>query len=200
MPHAYSRREAGDDLQRRVDGGRGRHRAVAIDAVLQRPAGDEFHRDDRRAVDFFGAEDVNRVGVAERRRELTFAQEPGAVGVGREALAEDLERDAPAVRTVRRFVDFAHAAASQQAFDAVRAEVLAGVKARGVRGGGRVGGGVGGRGGDQPRQVRHVVVVQVRHVGSAPWSLRSIGVSVQYTGGRAATGSGSSGEKGVTAR
>ena len=74
--------EPADDVEHRGHGGGRRQRPLGRDAILQRAAGQQLHRDDRHAGDFLAAEDVDGVRMADRRGQLPFAQEPRAlVGV-----------------------------------------------------------------------------------------------------------------------
>ena len=84
------------------------------------PPGQQFHRDDGHAVDFFAAEDVDRVRMTDRRGELPFAEKARAVVTVLQTAAQHLQRDAAPGLEVLGFVDFAHAAAAEQPADAVR--------------------------------------------------------------------------------
>ena len=61
--------------------------------ILQRAAGRQLHRDDRKALHLGGAEDVDGVRMAERGGELPLAEEPLALLVVAEPAAQDLHRD-----------------------------------------------------------------------------------------------------------
>ena len=98
-------------------------------AILQRAAGDEFHRDDRRAADFLRAEDIDAVRMIDGSREPAFAEESLA-RVGRiQRVAQDLERDAASAIQIIGLERRAHAALPQHADDAVMTELLAGLAA-----------------------------------------------------------------------
>ena len=72
-------------------------RAVFDDAVLQRAARQQLHRDDRHAGDLVAAEDVDRVWMTDRRGELAFAQEPGTFLGSLQPAPQHLQRDAASV-------------------------------------------------------------------------------------------------------
>ena len=112
--------EPADDVEHRGDRHGRRQRTLGGDAILQRAAGQQLHRDDRHAGDLLAAEDVDGVRMADRGGELSLAQEPRAfVGV-LQAAAQHLERDPSPALDVLGFVDLAHPAAAEQTADAIR--------------------------------------------------------------------------------
>ena len=122
--------EPGNELQdgiHRLGWGSG---PLSLIRSFKRPAGQQFHGDDRHAVDLLAAEDVDAVRMIDGRGQLAFAQKARAVaGIG-EPPAQDLDRDAPAMVELLGCVDFAHPAAAEEPFDAVRAKRLTGREAQ----------------------------------------------------------------------
>ena len=96
------------------------------DEVLERPGRRELHRDHREALHLGSAEDVDDVGMAERRRQPSLLQEPLAFLVVADAAAENLDRDAAAAVALFDLVDLAHAALADRTDDDVGTETLAG--------------------------------------------------------------------------
>ena len=85
MPPACAASQPGDDLQNRVDRFGWRERALLAHAILQRAARQQLHRDDGRAGDFFAAEDVDAVGMVDRRRKLALTKEARPIVADRPA-------------------------------------------------------------------------------------------------------------------
>ena len=96
--------------------------------ILQRAAGRELHRDDRKPLDLGRAEDVDGVRMAERRGEPSLAKKPFALLVVAEAAAQDLHRDPAAALGLLGFVDLSHPAFAERTDDHIWAEALAGGK------------------------------------------------------------------------
>ena len=71
--------------------------------------------------------------MADRRGELSFAEEPRAVVGVLQPAAQHFQRDAASGLDVFGFVDLAHAAAAEQTADAIRAPRLAVDELRTVR-------------------------------------------------------------------
>ena len=101
-------------------GGRQRARRQAIG---QRRALDQLHRDDRSAVAGFDAEDLGDVGMIERREHLCLALEStetaGIAGARRE---QDLEGDVALQADVAGAEHFSHPAGAEPADDLVSAD------------------------------------------------------------------------------
>jgi len=111
-----------EDLNREVDGALGRERALVVDELLQRSAGDVLHRDVRRVVPLAAVVDRHDVLVlqARRGRRLT-AEALDELGVGGEALVQDLQRDLAPELEVLRTVDLRHPARTDVGDDLVAA-------------------------------------------------------------------------------
>ena len=122
--------QAGDELQRDVDGGGRRQRTVGGEAIRQR-ALHQLHGDGRHAVDLGGAEHEHAVLVIDRRGEAALALEALPLALVAEALLEHLERDAPAALDLLGLVDEAHAAAAEHPAHPIAAELGAGRQGRG---------------------------------------------------------------------
>jgi hypothetical protein len=112
--------ESADDVEDRGDGYCWRQRPFGGDAILQRAAWQQLHRDDWSTGDLLAAEDVDRVRMADRGGELTLAQKACAfVGILHSA-AQYFERDAASAFNVLGLVDLTHATAAEQTPDAIR--------------------------------------------------------------------------------
>jgi hypothetical protein len=102
------------DLGHQVDRALGIERAFVVQQPAQVGAVDVAHRQEDHAVGLAEVEDLDDMGMPQSGRDLRLAQEapPHAV-VARQAVGQDLERDAPAVadplgpvhRTARAFAD-----------------------------------------------------------------------------------------------
>ncbi len=112
--------EAADDVEHSGHGSRRRHRPLGRDAIFQRAAGEQLHRDRGRAADFFAAEDVNRVSVADRCRQLPLANESRTVFVAPQRGAQDFQRQASSCLELLGLVDLAHSTAAEQPDDPIR--------------------------------------------------------------------------------
>ena len=119
-PRRLCRVEAADDVEHGRYGGRWRHRPRGRDAIFQRAAGEQLHRDRGRATHFFTAEDVDRVCVADRRRELPLTKEPCTIFVAPQRGAQDFQRQASSCLELLGLVDLAHSTAAEQADDPIR--------------------------------------------------------------------------------
>ena len=125
--------EPADDVEYRGHRHCRRQGTLGGDAILQRAAGQQLHRDDRDAGDLLAAEDVDGVRMADRGGELPLAQKPRAfVGV-LQAAAQHLERNPSTALGVLGFVDLAHPAAAEQTADAIRSPGLTGGELEHVR-------------------------------------------------------------------
>ena len=102
---------------------------ATLQALAQRFAFDQLRDDVARLVviaDFVNGQDVR---VVQRRRRARLLQEAGdALGIGTQALEQELDRHRPAERRIVRLVDLAHAAAAEQGADLVTADGGAGGK------------------------------------------------------------------------
>ena len=88
---------------------------------------DQLH--DERAAGEGRLQPVNPgdVGVIERCEHLCLALEPGQpIGIAREVIGQDLDRDLAVEPHVARAVDLAHAAGAERSEDLVRAEASVG--------------------------------------------------------------------------
>jgi hypothetical protein len=104
--------------QRVLDGNRSHGEAVG-----QRGSHHQFQNKGTHTVRFLETVDTGDVGVIERREQFGFPLESRqSVGVVRNAVREDLERDIPLQSGVPRLVDFAHPADSEQGEDFVHAD------------------------------------------------------------------------------
>ena len=119
-PRRLRRVEAADDVEHGRYGGGWRHRPLGRDAILQRAAGEQLHRDRGRAAHFFAAEDVDRVRVADRCRELPLTKEPCTIFVAPQRVAQDFQRQASSCLELLGLVDLAHSTAAEQADDPIR--------------------------------------------------------------------------------
>jgi len=109
-----------------------RQGAVSRHSILQRAARQQFHGDHRHAGYLLAAEDVDRVGMADRGRQLSFAEEPRAVVGILQPAAQHLQGNPASGLRVFGFVNLAHAALTEQPVNAVRAPHLAGGQALAV--------------------------------------------------------------------
>ena len=119
-----SRRETVQDAESDLDRLAHRHRSVS-NALAQRRARQQFGDDISGAA--LAADVIERddVGVIEGRGGPRFLLEArDAVGVCRQQLREDLDRDLAVQAGVLRSIDLAHSAFAQLVEDAVRAEFL----------------------------------------------------------------------------
>ena len=121
---ARGRVEAGGDLAHQVHGLHRRQPPLTLDEVAQRTAGDQLGDDDRHAATLVGGEDVDHVGMADRRRQASFAEKARAVDLAVERTPRRLDSDPGAAAEIHRFEDLAHAAASEASEHAVVAEHL----------------------------------------------------------------------------
>ena len=86
----------------------------------------------RDAADFLEAVDLRDVRMIERREHLRFALEPRQpIGIGRERVRQDLDRDVAIQLRVAGAIHLAHAAAPQERLDLADAEPCAGSKGQG---------------------------------------------------------------------
>ena len=84
---------------------------------------DELHHERRVPTELLEAVDLRDVWMIQRRQDLRFPSETGqTVGVGRERVRKDLQRDVAIERRVARAVDLAHAAHAEQFGDLVRTQ------------------------------------------------------------------------------
>ena len=121
---ARGRVEAGGDLTHQVHGFHRRQPPVTLDEVAQRTAGDQLGDDDRHAATLVGGEDVDDVGMADRRRQASFAKKARAVGLAVERASRRLDGDPSAAAEIHGFEDLAHASASEESEHPVMAEHL----------------------------------------------------------------------------
>ena len=99
-------------------------RAMRCDEVV---ALDEFHHQRTHTVRFFEAVDVRDVRMIERGERLRLACEPGeSVGIARERIRQDLQRDIAIELRVAGAIHLAHAAFANLRGDFVDAEANAG--------------------------------------------------------------------------
>ncbi|MEY2512728.1 MAG: hypothetical protein QOJ89_86 [bacterium] len=127
-------REDRDDAPRRQ--ALGRHKLAQVGPL------DEAHRDERHAVAVAGVVDGDDVRVIEHRGDARLVLEaPPRLVVAEQRGRDDLQRDGPLQRQLRRAVDGPHAAAAGERVDAVAGEGRSDVQAGGER---RGGGGDGG--------------------------------------------------------
>jgi len=69
---------------------------------------------------FFNPENLGNVGMIQRRQRLRFAREAHhAVGIGRERVGEDLDRDLAIEPRVTRAIHLAHPSRAERAHDFV---------------------------------------------------------------------------------
>ena len=93
------------------------------DALRQILALDELHHERVHAAGLLEPIDRRDVGMIQRRERLRLALEPRqAVGVRRERVRQDLDRDLAAERRVRRPIHLPHAAFADRRGDFVDAE------------------------------------------------------------------------------
>lgn len=121
--------EAGDDLQDEGDSGFGLKRAAVSDVLAEGTPLHEFHRDERDACGFRDVEDVDAIGVWDGDRGPSLGEEALAVCGTAQAAVQGFQRDAPPGRSLSGFVDFAGAAAAEEAVDFVGADLVAGLEA-----------------------------------------------------------------------
>ena len=121
---ARGRVEAGGDLTHQVHGLHRRQASLTLDEVTQRPAGDQLGDDDRHAATLVGGEDVDDVGMADRRRQASFAQKARAADLAVERSPRRLDGDPGAAAEIHGFEDLAHASASEESDHPVVAEHL----------------------------------------------------------------------------
>src|SRR5439155_5488649 len=117
------------DVDRRIDGNwSSLHRLGKVFPFY------EFHDERTNAAGFLEAVDVRDVGVVERGQRLRLAREARQpVGVGREVIREDLDRDVAIEFAVAGAIDLAHPAHANQRADVKRTEAAARVKGQLVR-------------------------------------------------------------------
>ena len=90
------------------------------DSLCQILAFDEFHHEGTNPAGLFEAVDVRDIGMVERSERLRLAREPRqAIGVARERVREDLQRDVAIELRVAGAVDLSHAAFADQRGDFV---------------------------------------------------------------------------------
>ena len=121
---ARGRVEAGGDLAHHVHGLHRRQPPLTLDEVAQRTAGDQLGDDDRHAATLVGGEDVDDVGMADRRRQASFAEKARAVDLAVEWASRRLDGDPGAAAEIHGFEDLAHASASEASEHPVVAEHL----------------------------------------------------------------------------
>src|SRR5688572_13569700 len=80
-----------DDIERGGNSSADWQRAVLLDAMLQRSPRHQLHLDHWRAIDLLAAKYIDCARMADRGRELAFAQKPGTVGRRPESIAQDLQ-------------------------------------------------------------------------------------------------------------
>ena len=108
--HLVGRLECLGNLRRNFDGVGFGHRTTR-DEIGQVLAADELHRDEPLTVGLVETEDSRDVGVVDRRQRLGLAfKSAHALGVGRERLGQDLDRDFTVEGAVDRLPDHPHAA------------------------------------------------------------------------------------------
>ena len=122
---ASGRVEAGGDLTHHVHGFHRRQPPLTLDEVAQRTAGDQLGDDDRHAATLVGSEDVDDVGMADRRRQASFAKKAREVDLAVEWSSRRLDGDPGATAEILGFEDLAHAAASEESKHPVVAQHLA---------------------------------------------------------------------------
>ena len=90
------------------------------DPLRERLAGDELHDQEAASLDFFQPMDGCDAGMVERRQRLGFSSEPRhPLGVAREGLGKELQRDAATQLRVGGEIDLAHRAGAQMRGDVV---------------------------------------------------------------------------------
>ena len=86
-------------------------RAIRCDEIL---ALDQFHDERAHAAGFFEAVDVRDVRMVQRREGLRFACEPREpIGIARERVGQDFDRDVAIQLRVARAIHLAHAAGAE---------------------------------------------------------------------------------------
>jgi hypothetical protein len=106
---------------------------IAGDALRQILALDQFHHEGLRAARSFEAVDRRDVRMIERRQRLRLALEAGEpLGILRERIRQDLERDLPAKAGVGGAIDRAHTALANRRGDFVDAEARASREGQGA--------------------------------------------------------------------
>jgi hypothetical protein len=101
----------------------------SLQPLRERLALDEFHDDGSYVAGFLEAVDLRDVGVIELREHLRFALEAReSLGVVRERVGEDLDRDVAVELGVVGAIDLAHPAFAQQRDDLIRAELRSGAE------------------------------------------------------------------------
>ena len=104
------------------------------DALRQILALDEFHHEGRDAPALLETVDAGNVRMIQRRQSLRFALEAReAVGVVRERLRQDLDRDVAIQLRVASPIDLSHPAFADRRSDVVDAEARAGSKGQRLR-------------------------------------------------------------------
>src|SRR6266545_3797599 len=88
----------------------------------------ELHGDHREALDLAGPEYVDAVGMAQRRRELPFAEKPLTLLVITQPAAEKFQCDTSSAAGLFRFVDLTHPPLAERTHDDVSAKTLPGSK------------------------------------------------------------------------
>ena len=112
------------DRQRLVDRDR-----PARNALRQVLALDEFHHQRTDTVGFFETVDLRDVGMIQRCEGLRFAREPcEPVGVARERVRQDFDRDVAIQLRIAGAIDLAHTPGPKGGKDFVRAKACAGVE------------------------------------------------------------------------
>ena len=118
------RLQRGQHRDRDADGLRRRNRPL-LEPVGERLAVEQLHRQERIAFVLANLVELADVRVADGRRRPRLAHEPIAhVRIGRRQ--DGLERDGAVQHLVDRFVDHAHAAAAEQADDAIVPDAIGG--------------------------------------------------------------------------
>ncbi len=102
------------------------------DSVGERRPLDQFHDERRHAVALLEAVDVRDVRMVQRREDFGFALEPRQpLGVCRNGLRQDLDRDLPLQVRVSSAIHLAHAADADLGGDFIRAEAGASSQSHG---------------------------------------------------------------------
>ena len=97
------------------------------DAIRQGRPLDEFEHQRLRALGLFQPVDVPDVGMVQRGEDFGFPLEAGqAVGVRREGVRKDFQRNIPIQLGVSRLVHLSHTASANAGRDFVRSEPYAG--------------------------------------------------------------------------
>jgi hypothetical protein len=100
---------------------------TALQAIRECFALDELHDEEMAAAGFLHAVESRDAGMIERSERPGFALEPGdTIGVGREGVRQNLDRNIASKLCVAGAADLAHAARAKERHDLIRAEPDAG--------------------------------------------------------------------------